>query len=169
MKRAEEMVEIIQREEQQICRAYKKVLDAPESHTTLEQNLMAQHDAITNLMDTLEIERKKTEETVREEAKSWEIDLGAVDLAKQAGLITESRKKIQDDRAFMETQQTAKQKAEERRRQAKIILDVLAEDAINMNWNYEDEYIAAIMKGLKRIEDEKENDKKEERNEVEEP
>lgn len=69
----------------------------------------------------------------------------------------------------METQQTAKQKAEERRRQAKIILDVLAEDAINMNWNYEDEYIAAIMKGLKRIEDEKENDKKEERNEDEEP
>ena len=100
--------------------------------------------------------------------------MGAVDLAKQAGLITEeqgqqSRKKIQDDRAFMETQQTAKQKAEERRRQAKIILDVLAEDAINMNWNYEDEYIAAIMKGLKRIEDEKENDKKEERNEDEEP
>ncbi len=55
-----------------------------------------------------------------------------------------------------EEQQDAKQRAKERRRQAKIILDVLAEDTINMNWNYEDEYIAAIMKGLKRIEDEKE-------------
>lgn len=42
---------------------------------------------------------------------------------------------------------------EERRRKAGIILTVLAEDAINMNWNYEEDYLKAIMKGLKRAEE----------------
>lgn len=49
---------------------------------------------------------------------------------------------------------TAREKAEERRRKAQIILATLAEDAINMNWNYEEDYIKAIMKGLKRAEEE---------------
>lgn len=46
-----------------------------------------------------------------------------------------------------------RQEAEERRRKAKIILDVLAEDAINMNWNEEKAYLKAIEKGLKKAEE----------------
>ena len=34
-----------------------------------------------------------------------------------------------------------RQRAERRRQQAKIILNVLAEDAINMNWNLEEDYM----------------------------
>lgn len=48
-----------------------------------------------------------------------------------------------------------RQEAEERRRQAKIILEVMAEDVINMNWNDEEDYLKAIEKGLKRAEDER--------------
>ena len=46
-----------------------------------------------------------------------------------------------------------RQRAERRRQQAKIILNVLAEDAINMNWNLEEDYMKAITKALKQIEE----------------
>lgn len=46
-----------------------------------------------------------------------------------------------------------RQEAEERRRKAKIILGVLAEDAINMNWTEEEDYLKAIEKGLKKAEE----------------
>ena len=46
-----------------------------------------------------------------------------------------------------------RQRAERRRQQAKIILNVLAEDAINMNWNQEEEYLKAFVKALKQIEE----------------
>ncbi len=69
---------------------------------------------------------------LQETRKAWyHSHLGSLDFARQIGLITE-----------------------ERRRKAQIILTVLAEDAINMNWNYEEDYLKAIMKGLKRAEEE---------------
>ena len=48
-----------------------------------------------------------------------------------------------------------RQEAEERRGKAEIILDVLAEDVINMNWNRKEDYLKAIVKGLKRAEQER--------------
>lgn len=61
---------------------------------------------------------------------------------------------IQMEIDALDQEPTAREKAEERRRKAQIILTVLAEDAINMNWNYEEDYLKAIMKGLKRAEEE---------------
>lgn len=46
-----------------------------------------------------------------------------------------------------------RQRTERRRQQAKVILNVLAEDVINMNWNQEEEYLKAFMKALKQIEE----------------
>lgn len=60
MKSAEEMVQIIQKEEQQIWKAYLKVREEGEGkHKALEDHLIEQHNAIMNLMDELEIERLK--------------------------------------------------------------------------------------------------------------
>lgn len=47
-------------------------------------------------------------------------------------------------------------KSVERRKKAKIILDVMAEEAINMNWNEEERYLKAIEKALKKIEEREE-------------
>ncbi len=44
-------------------------------------------------------------------------------------------------------------KSVERRKKAKIILDVMAEEVINMNWNEEERYLKAIEKALKKIEE----------------
>ena len=60
---------------------------------------------------------------------------------------------IQMEIDALDQEPTAREKAEERMRTAKIILTVLAEDAINMNWNYEEDYLKAITKGLKRAEE----------------
>ncbi len=61
---------------------------------------------------------------------------------------------IQMEMEMINEEPTARQKAQERRRKAAIILETLANDAINMNWNYEEDYLKAIMKGLKRAEEE---------------
>lgn len=60
---------------------------------------------------------------------------------------------IQMEIDALDQEPTAREEAEERKRKAQIILTVLAEDAINMNWNYEEDYLKAIMKGLKRAEE----------------
>lgn len=53
-------MEIIQKEEQQIWKAYLKVREEGEGkHKALEDHLIEQHNAIMNLMDELEIERLK--------------------------------------------------------------------------------------------------------------
>lgn len=52
-----------------------------------------------------------------------------------------------------EEENSQRQRAERRRQQAKVILNVLAEDAINMNWNLEEDYMKAIIKALKQIEE----------------
>ena len=57
-----------------------------------------------------------------------------------------------DHRAEAE-EESPRQRAERRRQQAKVILNVLAEDVINMNWNQEEEYLKAFMKALKQIEE----------------
>ncbi len=46
-----------------------------------------------------------------------------------------------------------RQKAIRRRRWAGIILKVMAEDVVDIDWNREDEYIDAFMKALKQIEE----------------
>lgn len=61
---------------------------------------------------------------------------------------------IQMEMDAMNEEPTARKKAQEWRRKAVIILETLANDAINMNWNYEEDYLKAIMKGLKRAEEE---------------
>lgn len=61
---------------------------------------------------------------------------------------------IQMEIDALDQEPTAREKAEERRRKAQIILTVLAEDTINMNWNYEEDFLKAITKGLKRAEEE---------------
>ena len=53
---------------------------------------------------------------------------------------------------FKAEEESPRQRAE-RRQQAKVILNVLAEDVINMNWNQEEEYLKAFMKALKQIEE----------------
>ncbi len=60
MKSAEEMVRIIQKEERDLWKLYKKVMDEePGRHPAMENHLREQHAAIMNLMDDLEIERLK--------------------------------------------------------------------------------------------------------------
>jgi len=60
MKSAEEMVQIIQKEEQQIWKAYLKVREEGKGkYRASEEHLIEQHNAIMNLMDELEIERLK--------------------------------------------------------------------------------------------------------------
>lgn len=60
MKSAEEMVRIIQKEEQQIWKAYLKARKEGEGkYKAMEEHLIEQHNAIMNLMDELEIERLK--------------------------------------------------------------------------------------------------------------
>lgn len=54
---------------------------------------------------------------------------------------------------FKAEEESPRQRAERRRQQAKVILNVLAEDVINMNWNQEEEYLKAFMKALKQIEE----------------
>lgn len=54
---------------------------------------------------------------------------------------------------FEAEEESPRQRAERRRQQAKVILNVLAEDVINMNWNQEEEYLKAFMKALKQIEE----------------
>lgn len=54
---------------------------------------------------------------------------------------------------FEAEEENPRQRAERRRQQAKVILNVLAEDVINMNWNQEEEYLKAFMKALKQIEE----------------
>ena len=44
-------------------------------------------------------------------------------------------------------------KSVERRKKAKIILDVMAEEVIIMDWNEEEIYLKAIEKALKKIEE----------------
>lgn len=60
MKSAEEMVQIIQKEERQIWQTYLTVRAKGQGeHRALEERLIEQHNAIMNLMDELEIERLK--------------------------------------------------------------------------------------------------------------
>ncbi|GFH90359.1 hypothetical protein IMSAGC002_01604 [Lachnospiraceae bacterium] len=54
---------------------------------------------------------------------------------------------------FETEEESPRQRAERRRQKAKVILNVLAEDVINMNWNQEEEYLKAFMKALKQIEE----------------
>ena len=54
---------------------------------------------------------------------------------------------------FEAEEENPRHRAERRRQQAKVILNVLAEDVINMNWNQEEEYLKAFMKALKQIEE----------------
>ena len=62
-------------------------------------------------------------------------------------------KRIQAEMDHRAEEESPRQRAERRRQQAKVILNVLAEDVINMNWNQEEEYLKAFMKALKQIEE----------------
>lgn len=59
-KTAEEIIQIIQKEEQKICKTIKKIRneerESGKCYAASIERLVAEHDAIRNLMDELEIE-----------------------------------------------------------------------------------------------------------------